>query len=500
MNSYPKTLSCQVNPTQSDFRLMMERNPNAQRTKKGNYAIQTQVTARSSESTFFVCEEPQGKPAISRSVYEKIAADQDRYIATQDMVLVEGYIGPDPDFRVGCRMMVERTHANIAAMQQQLYFPPDDHFQAKFTIIITPNLYVEGYPNRRLIAVDLEHWTTRVFGSDYFGESKKGGLRMWNHWVYQQGGLALHAGCKVYPEITSRDELALIIGLSGTGKTTTTFRQQLGSLPVQDDFCALFPGGTVYATENGCFAKTIGLDADDEPTIYKALTQQESWLENVMVHEDGSIDFFDGSRTTNGRGTFQLDAIPHRDPSNLPPVKYIFLLNRNFSIIPAVVRLDAQQASQYFMLGETTGTSAGGKAEAGKSLRVPGTNPFFTMNDALQANRFHELIRTIPDLEVYLLNTGRVGGGETDAHSKKVKIKHSSTIIEAILNHSIHWKEDPFFHYQIAAILPGFDDPDLLNPYELYSNQGRQEEYKQIAEQLKIERDAYLQKFAGLQI
>jgi len=34
------------------------------------------------------------------------------------------------------------------------------------------------YPAERLIAVDLDGGVTRVFNSDYFGESKKGGLRM----------------------------------------------------------------------------------------------------------------------------------------------------------------------------------------------------------------------------------------------------------------------------------------------------------------------------------
>ena len=37
------------------------------------------------------------------------------------------------------------------------------------------------------------------------------------------------------------------------------------------------------------------------------------------------------------------------------------------------------------MLGETKGTSAGGADEAGKSLRVPGTNPFFPMLHASRA-------------------------------------------------------------------------------------------------------------------
>ncbi|NMC45366.1 MAG: phosphoenolpyruvate carboxykinase [Chloroflexi bacterium] len=498
MINNPTTKSTLSNPTQSVFHSLMASSANARLTKHGNLSIKTHITARSSEATFFVSDSEIGKPHIPVAEYQKITGIQDAYIAQQDMLQIDGYIGPEFRFRVACRLLVERSHANIAAMQQQLYFPPDKDFQPQFTVIITPDLPAQGYPGQRLIAVDLEHYTTRVLGSDYFGESKKGGLRMWNHWIYRQGGLALHAGCKVFPDLVSGEELALIIGLSGTGKTTTTFRQQRSSLPVQDDFCALFPDGKVYASENGCFAKTFGLDAHDEPTIYRALTQPNSWLENVSVQEDGNVDFMDGGYTTNGRGTFQLDAIPHREPSDLPRVKYIFLLNRNFNIIPAVARLNPQQASLYFMLGETTGTSAGGKAEAGKALRVPGTNPFFTMDDALQANRFHELINNIPDLEVYLLNTGRVGGHEDDARSKKVKIKHSSAIIEAILDHTIHWKKDPLFGYEIAAVLPGFEDEELLDPFELYKHQGRKEEYEHIARRLIQERERYLENFSAL--
>jgi phosphoenolpyruvate carboxykinase (ATP) len=68
-----------------------------------------------------------------------------------------------------------------------------------------------------------------VFGIDYFGESKMGGLRMWNKLVYDRGGLAMHSGAKTFPGDQTPDgeeKLALIIGLSGTGKTTTTFRNR----------------------------------------------------------------------------------------------------------------------------------------------------------------------------------------------------------------------------------------------------------------------------------
>src|SRR6266542_3211226 len=51
-------------------------------------------------------------------------------------------------------------------------------------------------------------------------------------------------------------------------KKNTTFTRQNGSLTKQNDFVAWMPNGRVYASENGFFAKTFGLNPADEPTIY----------------------------------------------------------------------------------------------------------------------------------------------------------------------------------------------------------------------------------------
>jgi len=288
----------------------------------------------------------------------------------------------------------------------------------------------------------------------------------------------------------------LIIGLSGTGKTTTTFRQQAGSLPVQDDFVALMPGGEVHTTEAGCFAKTYGLDPEDEPTIYKGTTRPDAWLENVSVDADGKVDFFDTSYTANGRCTFPLADIRHRDPRDVPGARYLLILNRSDHVIPAVARLDRDQIPAYFMLGETKGTSAGGAAEAGKSLRVPGTNPFFFDDDSLQGNRLLELLETMLDLEAFVLNTGRVGG-EGDG-SKKVRISDSSAIVQAIVEGTIDWETDRDFGYQVAVSVPGVADGELLQPWRLYESQGRRSDYESTVARLKKERVEYLTAFEAL--
>ncbi|MFP3882524.1 MAG: phosphoenolpyruvate carboxykinase (ATP) [Actinomycetota bacterium] len=500
MFELPVARSVERNPEDGRLRdLALARMPRITETEFGNLNYQAEVTARLKNSTFFVSDTEIHQNRISRAEAEEWAARQDAHIAERDMLVVEGYIGPDPGFRTGSRLYIEATQPNIAAMQAHLYFPADDDWAPEFTVIYTPSLRAEGKPDDRLIIADLDNWVTRVFGSDYFGESKMGGLRMWNRLVYDHGGLACHAGLKTFPADATRrgeEESMLIIGLSGTGKTTTTFRQQAGSLPVQDDFVALMPGGDVHTTEAGCFAKTYGLNPEDEPTIYGGTTRPDAWLENVAVSPDGKVDFFDTSYTANGRCTFPLANIRHRDPSDVPPARYLLILNRSDHVIPAVARLRRDQIPAYFMLGETKGTSAGGAAEAGKSLRVPGTNPFFFDDDSLQGNRLLELLDTMPDLEAYVLNTGRVGG-EGDG-SKNVRIPDSSAIVQAIVEGTIDWETDQDFGYEIAADVPGIDDRDVLQPRRLYERRGRLGEYEEMVGRLKKERAEYLSGFAAL--
>jgi phosphoenolpyruvate carboxykinase (ATP) len=500
----PSAKSVLTNPTQDECKQLVARMPNAQLTEFGNWHVKARVTSRSAGSTFIVTDDPSRttKPTMPRSQYAEIARRQEEWIADKDMILVEGYIGPDNSpLRRAARVYIETAGANIPAMQQQLYYPKDDAWREEdaLTVIYTPTCPADGFPDDRLVTIDLDNWVTRVFNIDYFGESKMGGLRMWMEWVYQQGALAMHSGAKIIPTANGR-KTALIVGLSGTGKTTTTFTRQNESLPVQDDIVALVRGGDCYATENGCFAKTISLDPQYEPTIYHALTKPEGWLENVEVSPDGKVDFFDDSYTANGRGTFSLSEIPHSDPRELGRADFLLILNRNESIIPAVARMaDVEQAVAYYMLGETKGTSAGGAAEAGKFLRVPGTNPFFMGHDYEQGNRLAEMIESMDyDFQVYVLSTGRVGGGEEVDGSKKVTIPHTSAIVKAIAEETIEWETDPDFGYLVASSVPDFDDPELLQPRRLYERLGRSEEYAESVRRLKEERREYMKQHSGL--
>jgi phosphoenolpyruvate carboxykinase (ATP) len=491
------------NPTPEQLRQFAAQMPNAKVTEFNNLNVGTRVVSRSKTSTFIATDRPSehSDQTITRAEYGRISALQNDYIRNQDMLVVEGFIGNDPEFRVASRLIIEKANANIAAMQHILFYPATaeeiEDFDPTLTVIYTPNLKAEGYPEDRLIAVDLENYVTRVFNSDYFGESKKGGLRMWNKLVYEKGGLALHAGCKVIP-VEGKNRVGLIVGLSGTGKTTTTFTKQNNSSPVQDDFCALMPGGKVYATENGCFAKTFGLNPNDEPTIYYACASEHAYLENVSQNDAGKIDYFDTSYTPNGRAVIRMqDIAGAADAREVTKVDFLLILNRNENIIPAVVKLEGPLAAAYFMLGETKGTSAGGAAEAGKSLRVPGTNPFFPLLHAFQGNRMLELMKESP-MDVYLMNTGRIGGDDKDERSRKVRIQHSSAVVKAIAEGTIKWELDPDFGYLVATEVPDMDDHDYLQPKKMYERQGRLDEYNQLVAKYNTDRREYLRKWKGL--
>jgi len=128
---------------------------------------------------------------------------------------------------------------------------------------------------------------------------------------------------------------------------------------------------------------------------------------------------------------------------------------------------------------------------------VPGTNPFFPRAMADMGNRMLELLDS-HELKVFVLNTGRVGGGDDHEGSKKVTIPISSAIVQAIVEDTISWVDDPDFGYEIAASVPGVDDAEILQPRRLYARQGRTVEYDAMVERMKRERREYLASFPGM--
>uniref|UniRef100_A0A7C4YG20 phosphoenolpyruvate carboxykinase (ATP) n=1 Tax=candidate division WOR-3 bacterium TaxID=2052148 RepID=A0A7C4YG20_UNCW3 len=573
-NLKPYNVKYIVDPTQEELKeLALKYTPCMMRTKYGNLNKISRCKARKAKLTYIIGPESDAdkwsSKMISPEKAEELIERQRRYIEDKGtLIVINGYEGIDREFAVPVQWMYTPEGANIAGMQQVLAFPREmvedkdelkKPFIPKMRLVMTPGLLLDDMPGKIAIIVDIENYTTYAMGSDYFGESKKGMLRMLNEWVYQRGGLVLHAGAKVV-QIEGKRVTVGIMGLSGTGKTTTTFSKQ-GELaqPLQDDMVCFWRNGKFSITENGCFAKTFGLKLETEPIIYKGTISKDAWVENVFVNEDGTYDFSkeiltpdevkrykeifietgnnpenidkyirgevkaedvineykipqDGWDfvvwTQNGRSIIPMSAIEGAaDLREIPQVKYLGILNRDEgpdAATPGIVLFSSpEQAAGYFMLGETSKTSATGK-ERGKT-RSPFTQDFFPRALGLQAERFAELAKDIPDLKNWMMNTGYIGGDELDekkGKALKVKIKHSSAMLEFMFRNKIVWKKDPDFGYLIVDTKAKGNEellklvpPEILEPIIFYEKTGRLNEYKEWVKRIKEERRAFLKKY-----
>ena len=104
------------NPTPEVLRAFTEEMPNCRLTEFGNPNVHTRVASRSSGSTFVVTEDPSAASGktMGREEYERLARMQDDYIRGQEMLVIDGLIGNDPDFAVPARLIIEKANANIA--------------------------------------------------------------------------------------------------------------------------------------------------------------------------------------------------------------------------------------------------------------------------------------------------------------------------------------------------------------------------------------------------
>ena len=563
------------NPSQDELRaLAKEHTPAILTTGVGSLNKLTRNKARMAKYTYIISDDaPEGtwsQNTISRALADELIALQDEYIqAAGQLIAIDGYAGLGRR-AFGATWLYTPEGANIAGMQQVLAFPRQDvetpeqlaqPFAPTFLLRYTPNLKATGMPGEQAILVDLDNWTTYVIGPDYFGESKKGILRMLNHYAYLQGGLVLHAGAKAVTLPSGRKTTMTVMGLSGTGKTTTSFSKQ-GELtePIQDDMVTLWPGGELSITENGCFAKIEKLNAEAEPVIYAGTTSPEAWVENAYLNSDGSFDFYKsilspeevgryrealiltGANTTNidayiagavraddvvdelgiprdgwdfvcwtgnGRSIIPMSSVPGAaDLHNIPAVGCMGILNRDEgadAAMPGILRFTSpEQAAGYFMLGETSKTSAAGK-DRGKT-RSPFTQPFFPAAFGLQAVRFRELAATMSNVTMWLMNTGYVGGDARDVvegKALKVKIRHSSAMLEALLADTIVWTADPDFGYEVvdlehpanAALLEAVG-ADILQPRGFFARSGRSDEYQAWVARMKEERRDFLASYS----
>jgi phosphoenolpyruvate carboxykinase (ATP) len=267
-------------------------------------------------------------------------------------------------------------------------------------------------------------------------------------------------------------DVAVFFGLSGTGKTTLSTDPKRAL--IGDDEHGWDDDG-VFNFEGGCYAKTIHLSEQAEPDIYHAI-HRDALLENVVVDDQGNIDFDDSSKTENTRVSYpiyHIDNIVKPVSKAGHAQKVIFLTADAFGVLPPVAKLNDEQTQYHFLSGFTAKLAG---TERGIDKPTPTFSAcfgaaFLTLHPTQYAEVLVKRMKA-SGATAYLVNTGWNGTG------KRISIADTRAIIDAILAGELDDAETqtlPIFELAIPTHLNGVD-ANILDPRCTYDDPAQWQE------------------------
>lgn len=413
--------------------------------------------------------------AITPEVWADLKQNTMAQLSGGRLFVVDAYCGANADSRLKVRFISQVAWQ--AHFVTNMFIRPSaeelEGFEPDFVVFngaktVNNNWEAHGLNSENYVAFNLTEKMQLIGGTWYGGEMKKGLFAVMNYLLPLKGIASMHCSANV----GEQGDAAVLFGLSGTGKTTlsTDPKRQL----IGDDEHGWDDDG-VFNFEGGCYAKTINLSAEAEPDIYRAI-KRDALLENVVVRDDGSVDFNDNSKTENTRVSYpiyHIDNIVKGASKAGHPDKVIFLSADAFGVLPPVSKLTPEQTQYHFLSGFTAKL-------AGTELGITEPTPTFSACFGAAFLMLHptKYAQTLVNrmnasgAKAYLVNTGWNGSG------KRISIKDTRAIIDAILDGSIEsaeTKDIPIFDLAVPTALPNVDD-SILDPRDTYSDVAQWEE------------------------
>ena len=335
-----------------------------------------------------------------------------------------------------------------------------------------------GGTSTMVIAVDFDRRVGVVYGSAYCGSCKKLLFTVMNYLLPAEGILPIHCSANEGQE----GDIALLLGLSGTGKTTLSADASRALLG--DDEHGWSENG-IANFENGCYAKLIDLNPKKEPEIFKACFHEKDYkkhgaiIENAMMYPDGKFDLFDDRLTPNSRGSYPLTYLTNIKESSTGghPKTILFLTADANGVLPPVSKLTREQAMLWFIMGYTSklaGTETGVTEPKSAFSRFFGA-PFMPRNP----DEYADLLGKKLDehgTQVYLVNTGWSGGPY--GVGSRMDIMLTRAMCAAAINGEladVDYQQDKFFKVWVPTTCPGVDDPAILKPVNTWSDKAAYE-------------------------
>ncbi len=324
----------------------------------------------------------------------------------------------------------------------------------------------DGQTSDMAITMDFDRRLGLVYGSAYCGSVKKLIFTVMNYLLPEIGVLPLHCSANEGKDGTT----ALLLGLSGTGKTSLSADPSRALLG--DDEHGWSATG-ISNFEGGCYAKLINLRADKEAEIFNAVfhdadpLEHGAIVENCMMYPDGHFDVDDERLTPNSRGSYPLGFLTNikTPPVGDHPATILFLAADANGVLPPVARLDPNQAMLWFLMGYTSklaGTETGVTEPVTTFSRFFGA-PFMPRNPEDYASMLGQKLST-HGTRVFLINTGWSGGPY--GQGQRMDIALTRAIVEAALNgklDDVPYDEDRLFHFSVPRECPGVPS-GLLKP------------------------------------
>jgi phosphoenolpyruvate carboxykinase (ATP) len=314
-----------------------------------------------------------------------------------------------------------------------------------------------------LILLDLAELKVAVIGSQYAGEIKKSAFSMINYQIPERDILPMHASANC---LEAGKDSCVFFGLSGTGKTTLSAAHD--RFLIGDDELLWTETG-ISNLEGGCYAKLIDLDPKKEPEIYRAINQFGSIMENVVFDaETRSVNYADRTRTENTRGSYSLSSFEKvfdQSREAEAPKNVVFLVADAYGALPAVAKLDSDQAQYHFLAGYTAkvaGTELGVKEP--QAVFSSGFGEAFLPRHASVYAKLLAKRAKAAGTNFWLLNTGWFGGyGKGD----RFPISVSRELLRQIQAGSLmtgSFSKHPIFGFDVPQSCPNVDSKYLESP------------------------------------
>jgi phosphoenolpyruvate carboxykinase (ATP) len=451
------------------------------RSAKDKYIVKDETT----EKTVWWNDEGSTNTPLSPKAWEHLKTICTHQLSGKKLFVIDGFCGANKNTRMAVRLVTEIAWQ--AHFFKNMFIRPTADEHAKFTPDFTilnackatcPDYRAYNMRSEVFVAFNIKQRIQLIGGTWYGGEMKKGIFSIMNYYLPRKGIGALHCSANQ----GSNGDVALFFGLSGTGKTTLSADPKRNL--IGDDEHGWDNDG-IFNFEGGCYAKTIDLSEKKEPDIYRAI-KRNALLENVVINNNGEIDFSDGSKTENTRVSYpiqHIDRIVKPTSKGTHANKVIFLTCDAYGVLPPVSKLTKEQAMYQYLSGYTAkvaGTELG-ITEPTSTFSACFGGPFLTVHPTQYAKILGQKIEE-NNAEAYLVNTGWNGGPY--GIGSRISIKNTRAIIDAILDGSIessNYELFPIFNFQIPTTLNGIENNKILNPQKTWQNQT---EYEQAAQKL----------------